>query len=163
MSEASILTEKQLVVMSLILAGKSRSEIAGDMDVSTKTIQRWVNTEEFQAELKRRSDRQVELYSERVEQIQSEDLDTFFEDLKEYRKARQQIYKTMLSRGVKILNKAGRRFDDLPEESIAPQQIPQFLSTAADLCEEGLGGWAELLAIQQLLKQLNAGDGSVAD
>ncbi|MDX2215503.1 MAG: hypothetical protein SFY66_19725 [Oculatellaceae cyanobacterium bins.114] len=154
MPQSRSLKEIQLKAIAELASGKSQSATARDIGVDRKTINRWLAEEEFKAELERRSDRLQQQHQEQADALQDEEISQFYEGLKAYRDARLQIYRAKLARGTKILKKAGERFDDLPAEAIAASSLVGFLSIADQLCESGLSGWAELLALEELLKRL---------
>ncbi|WP_088893190.1 helix-turn-helix domain-containing protein [Leptolyngbya ohadii] len=154
MSESLALTEKQLDAIALLASGKSQVATARDIGVDRKTIARWMAIAEFNAELERRRSRLQEQHISQADALQDETISQFYQDLKAYREARLNIYRAKLSRAVDILKKAGRRFNDLPDEAIAPGSLVGLFSIADQLSESGLNGWAEILAIDELLKRL---------
>lgn len=156
MPETSALSEKQLSAIAQLAAGKSQVATAKDIGVDRKTIARWLAHEEFVAELERRRSRLTQKHQEQADAIQDAEVSSFYEDLKAYREARLSIYRAKLARGTKILKRVGERFDDLPDEAIAPQQLTGLFAIADQLCEAGLNGWAELLALDELLKRLES-------
>ncbi len=158
MPESNALSEKQLQVIAELASGKSQAATARDIGVDRKTISRWMAHADFAAELERRRSRLQEKHQEQADALQDEEISQFYADLKAYKEARLNVYRAKLARGMKILKRAGERFDDLPTEAIAPQSLVGLFSIADQLSEAGLSGWAEILAIDELLKRLD-GDG----
>jgi hypothetical protein len=61
---------------------------------------------------------------------------------------------------VKGLKKLGDRFDDLPAEAIAPNTMASLFNTFDQMVENGMGGWAELIGLDAVLKQLEDQNGT---
>ena len=62
-----------------------------------------------------------------------------------------------------LLMKASRRLEDLPDEAITPQLVPQYLKTAMDILETVEAKRAEELALQETIEQLLSADAQSQD
>jgi transcriptional regulator with XRE-family HTH domain len=148
------LTSNQLHGAIALAQGQNQNQAAKAVGVSRRTIVRWLERDDFRAEVEKRKQAAAAIAHQKADEQQKEETDNFFASLKEYREAREQVYKTMLSRGLKGLQKVDRRFNDLPDEAITPQSIAPLLSTFSDIAEKALEGWAELIGVDELLKRL---------
>jgi DNA-binding CsgD family transcriptional regulator len=155
----AILTEKQKKAADLIAAGLSQKQVGEAVNVSRATVNSWCKGSEFKKEVERRRQRANEVHDRKMDELQAAETEEFYKAIKEYREARVQIYRQKLTRGLKGLKKVAERFDDLPAESIAPNNIAQLLKTFDDMSENAMSGWAELIGIDELLRRLE-GDGS---
>lgn len=157
MAENSALTEEQLKAVTLLASKKTWSETISALGIARSTLFRWSKMEAFQVELERRKSRALEMHHVISSDLQDQEIQDFYNELREYRQALVSAYRTRISRGLKILQKVGRRLDDLPEESIQPRDVAGLLNSADSMLEKGLNQWAELLAVDELLSKMQDG------
>jgi transcriptional regulator with XRE-family HTH domain len=148
------LTETQLKAAEYLAAGMLQEEAAKRLNVTRVTISRWNALAAFKAEVERRRQSAIAQLQQKADELQAAEIDQFFEGLKAYRDARLQIYQAKLSRGIKGLNKIGRRFDDLPEEAIAVNNLASLFSVFDTLTEKALEGWAEIIGLDEVMRRL---------
>jgi hypothetical protein len=156
-AENSALTEEQLKAVTLLASKKTWSETISALGIARSTLFRWSKMEAFQVELERRKSRALEMHHVISSDLQDQEIQDFYNELREYRQALVSAYRTRISRGLKILQKVGRRLDDLPEESIQPRDVAGLLNSADSMLEKGLNQWAELLAVDELLSKMQDG------
>ncbi len=152
------LTEQQKRAADLIAAGLTQGKVGKTVGVSRVTVNNWCKISDFQAEVERRRQRNNEAHDRKMDELQAADTEEFYRTIKEYKAARASIYKQKLNRGMKGIKKTADRFDDLPPEAIAPNNIAQLLNTFDDMVESAMQGWAELIGIDELLKRLEGGE-----
>jgi predicted transcriptional regulator len=153
----AVLTEQQKKAADLIAAGVSQGKTGDTVGVSRVTVNQWCKSEDFKAEVERRRQKNNEAHDRKMDALQEAETEEFYKTIKEYREYRIQIYRNKLARGMKGLKKTAERFDDLPDEAIAPGNIAQLLKTFDDMVENAMSGWAELIGIDELLKRLESG------
>lgn len=149
------LTDKQLEIAGFLAAEMSQNEAAKRAGVGRSTVQRYLKLDEFRAEVDRRRRRAEQIHQEEADRVQRESISEFYDELKEYTRSLADTYKTRLSRGLKIQQKMGRRIDDLPDEAFTPRDTAALLGVSDQMIEKAFQGWAELLALNELLEKLN--------
>jgi len=151
------LTEQQKRAADLIATGVTQGKVGAAVNVSRATVNNWCKSEDFKAEIERRRQKNNEAHDRKMDALQEAETEEFYKTIKEYREYRIQIYKNKLARVMKGIKKTSERFDDLPDEAIAPGNIAQLLKTFDDMVENAMTGWAELIGIDELLKRLESG------
>lgn len=149
--------ESKLIAANLIAQGATQREAANRIGVSRSTIARWLTEEEFKAEVERRKQVAMQVHQERGDELIRESVDQYYQLIRDYRDARLNLYRKKLGDGINGLNKTSKRFKDLPEEAIAPTSIAQLYSTFDSMTESAMKGWAELIAINEVLMRLQDG------
>lgn len=163
MAENPGLTKAQQSAIAFLADGMTQGDTAQRLGVTRKTVNQWCNripefAAELQAEIERRQARIQEQYQRAVDEVQDETIAQFKLDLQEYQNALRQAHRARISRGLKLLHKVGKRFDDLPEEAISIRDIAGLVMASDRLLERGFEGWAESLSLVELLQKLENGE-----
>lgn len=154
------LSEQQLSAIALLSQGVSQSEVARQLNVSRKTIGRWSQQEAFKAELERRKQRTTELHQQESDRLQEEQIASFYKDIREYRRACLDAYRSRLAIAVKGLRLLTERINSLTPEEIPPQLLPGMVGAINSLMDSALAGWADTLAIDELITRLSEDNGA---
>lgn len=149
------LTKEQLTAIAAIAAGKTNIDAAKEAGVSRSSVSRWVKNPDFQAEIERRKQQAIATHQKLADEIQTAEISEFYQDLRKYRDSLIQAYKTRIARALKIREKMGRRFDDLPDEAYSPKDLASLMGIAEQMLDGGFKGWSELLAIDELLSKVD--------
>jgi transposase len=163
MPKTKALSADQRSAAALLASGKTQKQVAADLGVSAKTIQRWNATEAFQEEFLRRKE-----LGDRAEQIIELTEAAIAQNLPELEEWRQQLdehvqwlaraSKTIKVTGLNAILKASSRIRDLPPEAFRPADAialgrwgGELIKAACDLETEllGLGELAERVSGQQ--------------
>lgn len=163
MPEIQALTKDQIDAIALLAAGTSQGVTAKRLGVTRATVNRWCNkipefATELQAEIDRRQQRAKEQYQAAADEVQDEAIAQFKEDLRRFQSSLRSAYQARIGHGLKIVQKVGRRFDDLPDEAIGVNNMAPLLTAGDNLIEKGFKGWAESLSITELMQRLDSGE-----
>lgn len=152
------LSAVQLDCIEHLATGKNKRQASISVGVNPSTLTRWLKSDDFNAELNRRIRQHEEVRDEVVETATQEyhqsAVNDIYEELRAYRNTLMQTYKARLQRGLKLVQKTGSRFDDLPEEAIAPKDIATLMGLGDQMIEKAMKQWAEVLALDELLGRL---------
>ena len=159
MPESVDITEQKARAIGLLAAGESKTSVAVSLGVSSKTIQRWGKDQSFSellaAEIERRKARLVD----GIEKVSNEAIDEAVSSLQaqlaEYHEAVVNVQKIRLSRGKALMDRAYKRFKDLPEESISPKDIPALMALGDRMIQAGLETWGDALALGEVLERFS--------
>ncbi|MEM9452467.1 MAG: helix-turn-helix domain-containing protein [Cyanobacteria bacterium P01_E01_bin.6] len=154
------LTDKHHKAIALLADGMSQGDIAKSLNVTRETISRWCNKNndfaaELDAEIKRRASREKEARQTAADQVQDVVIKDYREEMLRYHRTLISAYRQRLDRGLKLMNKAGKRFDDLPEESIKPSDVSSLIAIGDRLIQSGLEDWGQAIKIDQALERMN--------
>lgn len=156
-----MLTEVQLKAIACLEAGMSQDDTAVVAGVSRRTIQRWLNIEEFDAELKRRRSRGPSarvLADEAIAEAETEASarmqSAMAAELRHYREEKLRTYQRLVNTALTALDKIDNRLRDLPDEAIAPNMIAPLANAFTSMLTKGLEEWGDLLAINDLLAEM---------
>lgn len=148
------LTKKQLDVAACLAADRTWKETTAETGVAKSTISRWTKMADFQEEVNKRKKIAVDIHRANQEEAQQRETSEFYSGLEEYRKALIQVHRAQVSLGGSMLNKMKRRFTDLPDEAFAAKDLPGMFNTASTLLKDGFAGWAELIGLDEVMRQL---------
>lgn len=155
------LTKPQLEAIARLADGMTQAETQSALNVSRTTLYRWTKIPEFanelEAEIERRKSRAIAQYQQAADEVQDKEIESLKEDLRRYREALIDAQRTRIGRGLRLLNKVGKRFDDLPEEAIGIKEIAALLLAGDRLVSQGLESWGDAIAVADLLQQLKDG------
>lgn len=148
------LTVAQLNAADLLGQGITQTDAAKQVGYSRATIVKWLKLPEFQREVERRKAIALEAHQSQSRLAHEGEAAEFQQELAVYRKKRLDLYRMKLAIGQKMLQVAGNRLKDLPDEAIAPQMIPGMIAAADKLTEGAMQGWSEIIGLDELLQDL---------
>ena len=144
--------------ISCLAGAMTQQATADSVRVSRATISRWLKHPDFAAELKaeiaRRAERAKQAHQTSADQLLDSEIQEWTQTFREYREALIASYKLRIDLGDRILQKAGRRFADLPEESIQMKDIPALLAAGDRMVSQGLELWGDAIAVKELIEEL---------
>ena len=150
----STLTETQIKAAEYLAAGMPHAEAAKRVGVTRVTVSRWNALADFKAEIDRRRQVAIAHHQQKAAELQTSEIDQFFEDLKEYRRVGLEESKRDARIALAGINKIMRRFIDLPDEAIAPSHIPALMNAFAAYKREAREEWAEVLGVEELIRRM---------
>ncbi|HIK42173.1 helix-turn-helix domain-containing protein [Thermoleptolyngbya sp. M55_K2018_002] len=160
MPEAIALSAGQRNAIALLLSGKTHKQVAAEIGVSTKTIQRWKCAQAFQLEMKRRkelgdrADEHIEIREAAIAQSIPE-LDEWTEQLDEHVEWLSKAAKTIKVTGFNAIVKASNRIRDLPSEAFKPADAIALGKWGAELVKAACDIEAELLGLGELAERVS--------
>jgi transposase len=163
MAEIVDLTMEQYSAIALLADGLKQGETAERLGVTRGTINRWCNhvpafATELQSEVARRKGRVRQQYQVAADAAQDETITQFKSDLLEFQENLRESYQMRIERGIKLIERAGARFDDLPDEAIAMKDIAALVAAGDRLVGQGFEGWAQSLGLTELMARLENGE-----
>jgi len=163
MKQTLTLSREQEDAIACLSEGLTQIATAERLGLHRATVNRWCNHSKafatgLQAEIERRQERSRGKYQAAADEVQDKVIDQYKADLLEFQQALRASYKTRINRGIKMFQKAGARFDDLPEESIGMKDIAPLVLAADRLLGQGFEGWALTLGVTELLQRMEDGE-----
>jgi len=163
MTQIQPLTRDQENAIACLSEGLTQGATAERLGLNRITVNRWCNhspafAAELASEIERRQERSRGRYQEAADEVQDKVIAQYKADLLEFQQALRASYKTRINRGIKMFQKAGARFDDLPEESIGMKDIAPLVLAADRLLGQGFEGWALTLGVTELLQRMEDGE-----
>jgi len=152
------LNENHRLAIALLAGGATKKATAVELNISRPTLNAWCKRSEFaselEAEIERRKERAADGYRAATDDAQDATVAAFRNDLEEYKKQLILSQKARIGRGLKLLKKAGQRFDDLPAEAIPIKDLVGLIIAGDRLVQSGFDQWSEVLAIDELIESL---------
>ncbi|MEO1145152.1 MAG: hypothetical protein AAFY26_06100 [Cyanobacteria bacterium J06638_22] len=157
MAESGSLSQKQIDAIASLASGMSQGATGDSVGVARSTIARWVKIPEFASELEaekqRREQRAKQQYQQVADEVQDEAIAQIRQEMEEFQRSLLSAYRERIGRGLAIIEKVGRRFDDLPEEAIGVKEMAALLQVGDRLIEKGFEQWADSLAVTELIER----------
>lgn len=139
------------VALVMRLKGASCTEIARRVGVDFSSVKRWLSEPEPARILEAYK---RETHSEKlayIEEIKDLEISNFRRELEEYRAEIKECTVARLELGKEIIRKVRARLEDLPEEAIAPKDMPALIQASEALISSALDDWSRQLEIEGVL------------
>lgn len=161
MPKSATLSDVQKKAIALLLAGKTHKQVAEDIGVSSKTIQRWKAAEGFQLEMKRRkelgdrAEENLEIREVAIAQLPPDEPDEWLEELDSHVEWLKKSCSSIKTTGINAVIKAARRLRDLPDEALKPADAIALYRLGLESINVGAELESELLGIRELAERVS--------
>lgn len=144
-------TQDREVALVMRLKGAAYSEIARRVGVQVSSVKRWLSEPEPKAILEAYRRETASLKLEAIEKIKNDDLSNFQRELEEYKRELRECTVARIELGKEIIRKVRDRLEDLPDEAIAPRDMPALIQAGDALISAALDDWDRQLEIEGIL------------
>lgn len=151
------LTEQQTLAARKLVTGMSQGQVAKDVGVSRKTINRWAQDDDFQAEmavLRRRLTQPTENAIAQLELVTDDEAQEWLAEVDSHLESLKQAAKTARVGGMAAATKAMRRLKDIPDEALKPGDAVALLKAGTELLRASFDFEAEALGLYALAERV---------
>lgn len=121
--------------------GEPLISVAKEMGISVPTLSRW--KKEY-----------IEAQTVEVLEPENEEMRDRLDRLDHLKTAKEEVYTYFEKLGKNFLLKTIRRLQDLPDEAISPNLVPQYANMALQLIRVAHEGWAEEVKLAELMQSI---------
>lgn len=135
----------------------SKTEIAKLLKTTPATITRWSNRPDVITLQTEFAKFQNDSFLEVAHEIETRSLKTLAQELAEYKSAQIYSYQELHQTALMAIARVKEQIENLPADAIQPQHLSGLLSSATSALRESGDRWAEVLGLEELLKELSGG------
>lgn len=147
-------TAVRIQAATFLSLGWAQQQTADHLQISRSTIQRWLVQKEFTDLIATLRETQEAAFTGVAMENAEGAAASFKKELERYRKDRQAVYILQIDTVMHMLRKLNTRIQDLPDDSIMPQQLSALMTAVSTVSETAFNGWAQMIGIDEMESQV---------